>query len=107
MGGARAYPQTDEFIQQPGGTIILHAFFACVPAGRNHSLSVTSSQVTSCVISEQNYVSGKPDGKIQVGAPRCRWDDSIKMDLREAEKDGTDWIPQVQSPMAGCRAHGN
>jgi hypothetical protein len=25
----------------------------------------------------------KPEGKIQLGRPRCRWVDSIKIDLRE------------------------
>jgi hypothetical protein len=24
---------------------------------------------------------GKPEGKQQLGRPRCRWDDNIKMDL--------------------------
>jgi hypothetical protein len=26
---------------------------------------------------------GKPEGKRQLGGPRCRWDDNIKMDLQE------------------------
>ena len=26
---------------------------------------------------------GKPEGKRPVGAPRCRWEDNIKMDLQE------------------------
>ena len=26
---------------------------------------------------------GKPEGKRLLGRPRCRWDDNIKMDLRE------------------------
>jgi hypothetical protein len=25
----------------------------------------------------------KPEGKRQLGRPRCRWEDSIKMDLKE------------------------
>jgi hypothetical protein len=28
---------------------------------------------------------GKPEGKRPLGRPRCRWEDSIKMDLREVE----------------------
>jgi hypothetical protein len=35
---------------------------------------------------------GKPEGKSSVGRPRRRWVDSIKMDLREIEWDGVDWI---------------
>jgi hypothetical protein len=26
---------------------------------------------------------GKPEGKIQLGRPRRRWEDNIKMDIRE------------------------
>jgi hypothetical protein len=26
---------------------------------------------------------GKPEGKITLGGPRCRWEDDIKMDLQE------------------------
>jgi hypothetical protein len=35
---------------------------------------------------------GKPDGK----RPRRRWDDNIKMDLREVVRDGMDWIDLAQ-----------
>ncbi|KAJ4433206.1 hypothetical protein ANN_15463, partial [Periplaneta americana] len=30
---------------------------------------------------------GKPEGKIPLGRPRCRWEDSIKMDLRQVGYD--------------------
>jgi hypothetical protein len=39
---------------------------------------------------------GKPEGKIQLGRPRRRWGDNIKMDLREIGCDGRDWIEQAQ-----------
>jgi hypothetical protein len=32
---------------------------------------------------------GKPDGKRPLGRPRCRWEDGIRMDLREI---GVVWI---------------
>jgi hypothetical protein len=35
---------------------------------------------------------GKPEGKRPLGRPRRRWVDNIKMDLRETEGDGMDWI---------------
>jgi hypothetical protein len=35
---------------------------------------------------------GKPEGKRQLGSPRCSWVDNIKMDLREIGWDGADWI---------------
>jgi hypothetical protein len=35
---------------------------------------------------------GKPDGKRQLGNPRRRWADNIKMEVREIEWDGIDWI---------------
>jgi hypothetical protein len=35
---------------------------------------------------------GKPDGKRPLGRPRHRWVNNIKMDFREIELDGMDWI---------------
>jgi hypothetical protein len=35
---------------------------------------------------------GKPEGKRPLGIPRRRWADNIKMDLREIEWEGMDWI---------------
>jgi hypothetical protein len=35
---------------------------------------------------------GKPKGKRPLGRPRYRWVDNIKMDLREIEWGGMDWI---------------
>jgi hypothetical protein len=39
---------------------------------------------------------GNPEGKRPLGRPRCRWVDSIKIDLREIGWDGTDWIYLAQ-----------
>ena len=38
---------------------------------------------------------GKPEGKIPLGRPRCRWEDNIKMDLWEVGGGG-DWIELAQ-----------
>ena len=35
---------------------------------------------------------GKPEGKRPLGRPRRRWEDNIKMDLREASCDPGEWI---------------
>jgi hypothetical protein len=35
---------------------------------------------------------GKPEGKRQLGRPRLRWMDNIKIDLGEIGRDGMDWI---------------
>jgi hypothetical protein len=35
---------------------------------------------------------GKPKGKRPLERPRPRWVDNIKIDLRETEWDGMDWI---------------
>ena len=35
---------------------------------------------------------GKPEGKRPLGRPRRRWEDNIKMDLREVGCDMGDWI---------------
>ena len=39
---------------------------------------------------------GKPGGKKQLGRPRRRWDDNIKMDLQEVRCGGMDWIDLAQ-----------
>jgi hypothetical protein len=39
---------------------------------------------------------GKPEGKRPLGRPRHRWEDNIKMDLREIELGGMDWIDLAQ-----------
>jgi hypothetical protein len=40
---------------------------------------------------------GKPERKRPLGSPRRRRVDNIKMDLREIEWDGTDWIDLAQN----------
>jgi hypothetical protein len=35
---------------------------------------------------------GKPEGKRPLGRPRRRWEDGIRMDLREVGLGGVDWI---------------
>ena len=35
---------------------------------------------------------GKPEGKTPLGRPRRRWEDKIKMDLREVGCDPEEWI---------------
>jgi transposase len=39
---------------------------------------------------------GRPEGKRPVGRPRRRWEDHIKMDLREIGIDGARWIQLAQ-----------
>ncbi|KAJ4428908.1 hypothetical protein ANN_25902 [Periplaneta americana] len=39
---------------------------------------------------------GRPEGKIPLGRPRRRWEDNIKMDLREVGYDDRDWINLAQ-----------
>jgi len=39
---------------------------------------------------------GNPEGKRPLGRPRLRWEDNIKMDLREVECGGIDWIDMAQ-----------
>jgi hypothetical protein len=35
---------------------------------------------------------GKPEGRRPLERPRCRWEDGIRMDLREIGLGGVDWI---------------
>jgi hypothetical protein len=39
---------------------------------------------------------GKPEGKRPLGRHRRRWEDNIKMDLRETGWGGMDWIELAQ-----------
>jgi hypothetical protein len=39
---------------------------------------------------------GRPEGRRPLGRPRRRWEDNIKMDLREAGWVGTNWIELAQ-----------
>jgi hypothetical protein len=39
---------------------------------------------------------GKPEVKIPLGRPRCRWGDNIKMDLREVGWGVMDWMDLAQ-----------
>jgi hypothetical protein len=39
---------------------------------------------------------GKPEGKKPLGIPRRRWEDNIRMDLREIGWGGMDWIYLAQ-----------
>jgi hypothetical protein len=38
----------------------------------------------------------KPEGRRPLGRPRRRWVDNIKLDLREMDWDGVDWIELAQ-----------
>jgi hypothetical protein len=39
---------------------------------------------------------GRPEGKRSLGRPMPRWEDNIKMDLREIGIDGVNWILLAQ-----------
>jgi hypothetical protein len=44
----------------------------------------------------QRVLLGRPEGKRPLGRPRCKWEDNIKMDLRETGIDGVNWIQLAQ-----------
>jgi hypothetical protein len=41
-------------------------------------------------------LAGKPEGRRPLGGPRRRWEDNIKMDLREIGWGGMDWIDPAE-----------
>jgi hypothetical protein len=47
---------------------------------------------------------GRPEGKRPLGRQRRRWEDNIKLELREIGIDGANWI---QGPVAGFCEHGD
>jgi hypothetical protein len=51
---------------------------------------------------------GRPEGKRPLGRRRHRWEDNIKLDLREIGIDGANWIRLAQdSSVAGFCEHAN
>jgi hypothetical protein len=51
---------------------------------------------------------GRPEGKRPLGRPRPRWEDNIKLDLREIGIDRTNCIQLAQdSPVSGFCEHGD
>jgi hypothetical protein len=40
---------------------------------------------------------GKPEGKRPLGKPRRRWEDNIRINLREIGWEGVDWIYLAQN----------
>jgi hypothetical protein len=53
---------------------------------------------TKAIFSRQLFKSlaGKPEGKRQLERPRRRWEDNIKMYIRELGFGGVDWIHITQ-----------
>jgi hypothetical protein len=45
---------------------------------------------------EYTILVGKPEGKRPLGRPRRRWENNIKMDIREIVWYGMDWIDLAQ-----------
>jgi hypothetical protein len=39
---------------------------------------------------------GRPESKKLLGRPRCRWEDNIKLDIRDIGIDGANWIRLAQ-----------
>jgi hypothetical protein len=44
---------------------------------------------------------GRPEGKRPLGRPRRRWEDNIKLDLREIGFDGANWIHLAEDKVSG------
>ena len=41
-------------------------------------------------------LTGKPTGKKPLGRPRCRWEDNIRMDLKEIGMNTRNWVDSTQ-----------
>jgi hypothetical protein len=50
---------------------------------------------------------GKPEGKRQLGRPRRRWEDNIKMDLQELGCGGMNWIELADTCECGNEPSGS
>ena len=58
----------------------------------------TDGHVARMELSRNAYriLVGKSEGNIPLGKPRRRWEDNIKMDLRDVGCDAGDWIDYAQ-----------
>jgi hypothetical protein len=43
-----------------------------------------------------NILVGKTEGERPLEKPRRRWEDNIRMDIREIDWEGVDWIELIQ-----------
>ena len=50
----------------------------------------------SFMYNENSVLMGKPEGRILLWSPRCRWVDNIRMDLQEVGCGYMDWIGLAQ-----------
>jgi hypothetical protein len=50
---------------------------------------------------------GKPEGKRPLGRPRRRWEDGVRMELREIGLGGVDWIRLAQDRDQCCCEYGD
>jgi hypothetical protein len=48
------------------------------------------------MINEDEILVGNPGRKRPLGGPMCRWEDNIRMDLREIGWEDVDWIHLAQ-----------
>jgi hypothetical protein len=55
-----------------------------------------SSNVVRIEVIAYNILVGRPEGRRPLGRPRRRWEDNIKMDLREIGFGDMDWIHWTQ-----------
>jgi hypothetical protein len=56
---------------------------------------VYRNKTQSCILNKYILV-GRPEGRRPLGRPRRRWEDNIKMDLRETGFGDVDWIYWAQ-----------
>ena len=73
----------------------LHALYSSPNIIRNLKSRLRWAGHVACMeqsINAYRVLVGKPEGKRPLGRPRRRWDDNIKMDLREVGCDPGEWI---------------
>jgi len=62
-----------------------------------HHIPMISTAFCACDMwSVYRVLVGRTEGKRPLGRPRRRWEDNIKLDLREIGIDGVNWIQLAQ-----------
>jgi hypothetical protein len=70
----------------------LYIHFPSTPSWRGARLEKHKDSFTYTLSGDYTILVGKLERKRPVGRPRRRWEDNIRMDIREIGREGGDWV---------------
>jgi len=84
----------------------MRSFIMCVSPNivqviKSRRMRVVGDVACTGEMNAHSILVGKPEGKRPFGSSRHRWEDNIRMDLRETGCEGVDWIHVAQDRTSG------